>query len=51
MRKRRVLSVACPAVQLNSTLYHKRKDNRKKNTKQKYVFWLSVQICPKHFSF
>jgi len=34
-----------------STLSHKRRDFREKLLIIKYVFWFSLQICLKHFSF
>jgi hypothetical protein len=44
-------SVACTAVQNFSTLSHRHHKFREMLLNTKYVFRLSLQIYPKHFSF
>jgi len=44
-------SVACPALQMFSTLLHKRFDLRKKLLNKNCVFFFSLQLLLKHFSF
>jgi len=43
--------VACPAVPYFSTLFHKRRDLKKKRWTQNVCFDFRYRFCPKHFSF
>ena len=42
---------ACPALTHIPTLSHRRDDFRERNVKSNIMFWFSLQVCMKNFSF
>ena len=49
VRMRRMISVACPALPLSSTLSHKQRDFRVKLLNVRSVFWFSLQLVSETF--